>query len=180
MSLAEVNVPARRNRPQSRPSDGDRALQRPALDDLISRVFGLRPSEPDGAGDAEISPRNFDVAFHALKRGAESLDELQARCSQLQSDLAASAERHRQDLEHARHETALWQKLAAELKGKVEWSQSQLTEAERTSTVQEDRIAAESRRADAAERRTEAFERVAMAFHDGIMTVFREGEQTGN
>ena len=171
MSLAEAHPSV--DQPRESGLDGaGRLTHLPSVESVISRVFGPGPSSRVPPVDTEPQPRDFDVAFDVLRKGADYLEELQARCARLQAELMRSHEQHRADLEVARDELLGWQQAAAELKGRFQQSQAQLAEANRIGALFEDKAARESRRAEEAERKSTAFENIAMAFHDQIVAVF--------
>ena len=171
MSLAEAQ-PALDQLRERGPDGASRLKRLPSVESVISRVFGPVPESRALSEDDEAQPRDFDVAFDVLRKGAEYLEELQARCVRLQAELTRSHEQHRTDLELARDELLRWQHAAADLKGRYQQSQAQLAEANRISALFEDKAARESRRAEEAERKSSTFEDIAMAFHDQIVTVF--------
>lgn len=154
--------------------------------------FHIRSSDKDSAArgnlrdryrassreEAEEPETENDVAFALVTRAASTIDMLQNRCAQLETDAAELRNRLNTETETAERVIKDWERLATAMK-------SQLQECETRITGLQERLEAAEARAEAGESRAREAERqaslegeISSSLREKILMAFGSGLQT--
>lgn len=155
--------------------------------------FHTRSSDKDGTTRGNLRDRNYratsreepeepetdnDVAFTLVTRAANTIDILQNRCNQLETDAAELRNRLKTETETAERVIKDWERLATAMKTQLQECETRIAGLQERLEAAEARAEAGESRARDAERQASLEEEISSSLREKILLAFGSGSQT--
>ena len=152
--------------------------------EAIGAGFHTRSSDKDSAGrgnprdQTEEAETDNDVAFALVTRAANTIDVLQNRCNQLETNTAELRDRLKTETETAERVIKDWERLATAMKAQLQDCETRIAGLQERLEAAEARAEAGETRALAAEQQANVEEEISSTLREKILSAFGSGSHT--